>query len=109
MIECRQHAGLPAEFAPPRKASAAIAAFDTAAEREAYVERIPPGWRVWIVKDALIAIAQRIVDTRGSVGTPEQGQEIRRKMLIACPVDWRKEITGHVERLWRCWDLRKRA
>lgn len=93
--------GLPKEFSPPTAAAWRIAMLDTSAERLALYLAIPTsGWRKWILHEAKIAIALRIV---------EMAEKARRQDAIAAvPEDWRHDVKAHVLRLWQTREIRAR-
>jgi hypothetical protein len=93
-----RYAGLPADLAPPAKTALAIAALNEAGEREVLLARVPPQWRDWIAKLAVVAIAARIVET--------PGLDNRRRMVAEVPEPWRADVTAHVRRLWVVAQLR---
>ena len=93
--------GLPAEFRSPTAAAASIAALDASAERMALLERVPAGgWRRWVLFEAKIAIAARIVEM------PRKAD--RQDALAAVPEDWRADVKAHVLRLWTAAEIRAR-
>jgi len=93
--------GLPARFRSPTHAAAEIAALDSAADRRALLEQVPAGgWRRWVLHEAKIAIAARIVDM------PRKAD--RQDALAAVPDEWRDEVKTHVLRLWKAAEIRAR-
>lgn len=93
------YAGLPQRFRSPTHAAAEVAALDSSAERLALLDLLPAGgWRAWVLHEAKILIACRIVDM------PTKAE--RQDALAAVPEDWRADVEAHVLRLWERERLR---
>lgn len=93
--------GLPDRFRSPSHAALEIAALDRADDRRALLGEVPAGgWRRWVLHEAKIAIAARIVDM------PRKAD--RQDALAAVPDEWRDEVKAHVLRLWKAAEIRVR-
>lgn len=93
--------GLPDRFRSPTHAAAEIAMLDRAAERLDLLEQVPAGgWRRWVLHEAKVAIAARIVDL------PRKSE--RQDALAAVPDEWREDVKAHVLRLWKAAEIRAR-
>ncbi len=89
------YAGLPVEFSSPNDAATRIARLGTAAERLAFLDRIPAGgWRWWVAheakRDIAIAIADEIPD-----------KEARQAALAEVPAEWLDDVRALVLVFWR--------
>jgi hypothetical protein len=93
------YAGFPAEFSSPSAAAIRIAGLVSAAERAAFLERIPPAWAVWVIHEASIEIALVIADGG-------QDLDARRAAIEQVPAPWRDNVRAHVLRLWRTREIR---
>jgi len=80
-------------FDSPRISAAQVAAMATAAERLAFIEKIPGAWRDWIIDVAIFLIAQDIAEL-------EQIEQ-RRAALLEVPGEWRNRVMPLVASFWK--------